>query len=168
MVGTIFENTKIPLKKWFITIFMMTSHKKSISSLQLARDIGVTQKTAWFMLHRIRETTKLKSFDEFLSGEIEADETYIGGKNKNKHNDKKTKGSQGRNTKDKIAVFGILQRNGNVKAKKVEDVKGKTLKSIICDIVKKGSTVMTDEWSSYNGLKDKYIHKNHNMLIMSM
>ncbi|MCK9400773.1 MAG: IS1595 family transposase [Bacteroidales bacterium] len=79
-VGTIFEDSKIPLKKWFTTVYLLTSHKKGISSLQLGRDIGVTQKTAWFMLHRIRYAIRTKSFNAPMGGIVEADETLIGGK----------------------------------------------------------------------------------------
>ena len=88
-VGTIFHDSKIPLQKWFAAIYLITSHKKGISSLQLHRDLGVTQKTAWFMLHRVRHTLMIKS-EEKLTGIIEADETFIGGKEVNKHASKKT------------------------------------------------------------------------------
>lgn len=108
------------------------------------------------MLMRLRKA--MLEHGELLEGIIEADETYIGGKNKNKHNDKKTKGGQGRNTKTKTPVIGVLQRNGKVRAKKAKDVTGRTLKSFIGEHVKKGSNVMTDEWTSYRGLDRKYVH----------
>jgi len=79
-VGTIFEDTKIQLRKWLAAIWLITSHKKGIASTQLARDIGITQKTAWFMLHRLRHAARTRSFNRPLSGEVEVDETYIGGK----------------------------------------------------------------------------------------
>ena len=84
-VGTIFEDTKVPLRKWLMAIWLLTSHKKGVASTTLARDIGVTQKTAWFMLHRLRHAATTKSFNRPLEGEVEADETFIGGKEKNKH-----------------------------------------------------------------------------------
>lgn len=98
--NTIFENTKIPLVKWFIAIYLNTTHKKGISSLQLSRDIGVTQKTAWFMLQRIRSCYSQPE-ETKLEGVVEIDETFVGGKNKNRHWDKKVPQSQGRSFKDK-------------------------------------------------------------------
>lgn len=160
-VGTVFENSKIKLSLWFAAIYLCTAHKKGISSLQLHRDLGVTQKTAWFMLHRIREIMKTKA-PEMLTGTIEADETFIGGKNKNRHEDKKVKASQGRSVKDKTPVLGLLD-DGKVNTTVIKDTKAKTLKPIITSMVKKGSIIVTDEWKSYNKLSKDYQHKvvNH-------
>jgi transposase-like protein len=155
---TIFEDTKIPLQKWFMALYVFSSHKKGISSHQLARDITVTQKTAWFMLHRLRYAFNHPNFKEVLSGQIEADETYIGGWYKNKHTSKKKEKSQGRTTKDKSAVFGMMKRGGNVIARKVDDVGGETLRSIISNKVASGSIVSTDEWHAYKGLDKAYDH----------
>lgn len=94
-VGTIFEGTKAPLRKWLMAIWLITTHKKGIASTQLASDIGVTQKTAWFMLHRLRYAAQTKSFNAPLEGIVEADETFIGGKEKNKHASKCRRGTQG-------------------------------------------------------------------------
>ncbi len=155
---TVFEDTKIPLQKWFMALYVFSSHKKGVSSHQLAKDIGTTQKTAWFLLHRLRYAFNHPNFKKELSNHIEADETYIGGKAKNKHLCKKSKGTQGRNTKDKTAVFGMIERKGNVIAEKVDDVSGETLKSIIYENVEIGSMISTDEWRSYRGLNDNYSH----------
>jgi transposase-like protein len=156
MVGTIFENTKLDFQKWFVAISLVLNAKKGISARQLARDIDVTKDTAWFMQMRIRKA--FTEYGELLEGIIEVDETYVGGKNKNRHNDKKTKGGQGRGGEDKTAVAGILERGGKVIAKKVKDVSGKTLKSFIKQNVEKGSQIMSDEWKSYNGLNLLYGH----------
>lgn len=156
--NTIFEDTKIPLQKWFMALYIFPSHKKGISSHQLAKDINVTQKSAWFLLHRLRYAFDHPNFKKMLSECVEADETYIGGKAKNKHFNKKTKGTQGRSTKDKTVIFGLIERSGNLIAKKVNDVSGKTLKPIIYKHVKKGSILSTDEWKAYKGLNDNYNH----------
>lgn len=94
-VGTIFEDSKIPLRQWMLAIWLITSHKKGIASTQLAKDIGVTQKTAWFMLRRLRYAAQTKSFNGPLGGEVESDKTFIGGKEKNKHAWQRTGGKQG-------------------------------------------------------------------------
>ncbi|MCH8902671.1 MAG: IS1595 family transposase [Bacteroidetes bacterium] len=157
IVGTIFENTKKPLNIWFAAIYLATAHKKGISSLQLHRDLGITQKTAWFMLHRIREMMRQKA-PSLLTGEVQADETFVGGKNKNRHANKKIKESQGRSTKDKTPVFGAHNK-GRVNLKVVANTKAKTLKPIIEKMVAKGSIIITDEWGAYNHLSKNYQHE---------
>ena len=161
-VGTIFEDSKIKLNLWFAAVYIATAHKKGISSLQLSRDLGVTQKTAWFMLHRIREMLSVKT-PVLLTGTTQADETFIGGKNKNRHADKKVEESQGRSVKDKTPVFGMVC-NGQVTTTVVTDTKAKTLKPLIYSMVEKGSIVVTDEWKAYNGLGKDFQHEilNHN------
>ncbi|MDQ3019943.1 MAG: IS1595 family transposase [Bacteroidota bacterium] len=154
--GTIFEDTKISLQKWIMAIFLIASHKKGISSHQLGRDLGVTQKTAWFLLHRVRYAFDHTNFQKELSNIVEADETYVGGKDKNKHNNKKTGNTQGRSTKNKPVVLGLLERNENVKAMKVEDAKAETIQPIIFNNVKLDSKLMTDEWWGYRGLNGIY------------
>ena len=154
--STLFDNTKIELQKWFLAIWLVTGHKKGISSLQLGRDIDTTQKTAWFMLQRSRNCFGIES--EKMDGVVEADETYVGGKNANRHAVKKIKNSFGRSAKDKTPVFGLVNK-GNVKTEVVPNTQGKTLKPIILSIVKKGSIVVTDQWHSYKGLAKDYQHE---------
>lgn len=119
-VGTFFENTKIKLNKWFVAIYLVTAHKKGISSLQLSRVIKVTQKTAWFMLHRIREMLKDK-YPDLLQGLCEVYETYVGGKPRRNFRINK----RGRGT-SKIPVLGIVERNGRVYTKVVSKTDAKT------------------------------------------
>lgn len=157
-VGTIFEDSKIPLRKWFISIYLITSHKKGISSLQLSKDIGVTQKTAWFILHRLRLAIKTKSFSEPLKNTVEIDETYIGGKERNKRLSKRRQNTQGRTLETKTPVLGLVERKGKIKAFKVENVKRSTLHKKVIDNVALGSKIMTDEFKSYWKLDMIYKH----------
>lgn len=154
-VGTIFEDSKIPLQKWFAAIYLITSHKKGISSLQLHRDLGVTQKTAWYMLHRVRHSLGLKSENK-LTGTIEADETFIGGLEANKHASKRIKDTQGRSVKTKTPVAGIVERGGEVRVKKVKDTSGTNLRKFVTENVERGSELHTDEWFGYYGLEKLY------------
>ncbi len=158
-VGTIFEDSKIPLQKWFAAIYLITSHKKGISSLQLHRDLGVTQKTAWYMLHRVRHTFGFNASTEKLSGVCEADETFIGGKESNKHKSKQTEGTQGRSVKTKSAVAGIVERGGELRAKKVPDTTGYNLRQFVYKNLEFGSKLHTDEWWGYKGLAQAFKHK---------
>jgi transposase-like protein len=155
--ATLFDNTKVKLQKWFLAIWLVTSHKKGISSIQLSKDIGVTQKTAWFMLQRIRNCFGFDNNND-LSNEVEVDETYIGGKNKNRHNIKKVKESRGRSSKDKVPVLGMIERGGKLNAKLVEDVTVRTLTNEIVGYVS-NATVYSDEWLGYNALKRIYDHQ---------
>lgn len=156
-VGTMFHGSHISLRKWFIAIYIFSSHKKGISSLQLHRDLGITQKSAWFMLQRIRNTFNTAPTEKYF-GITQADETYIGGKNKNRHSYKRVKESQGRSTKDKTPVFGLLS-SGKVNAQVVPDTKARTLKPIIKEMVQTGSILVTDEWKAYSGLSKDYTHE---------
>lgn len=155
--GTMFDNTKIALQKWFMAIYIVTAHKKGISSLQLGRDINVTQKTAWFMLQRIRNCFGIEN-DGDLDDEVEIDETYVGGKNKNRHADKKVENSQGRSHKDKSPVLGMVERGGKLVAKKVENVKSETITPQVAQFVKGAAKLYTDEWLGYKGISKIYDH----------
>lgn len=152
--GTAFAGTKMPLRTWIFAIFLFMSHKRGISSCQLARDLGVTQKTAWNMLHKIRAFMSSLN-NKKVSGEVEIDETFVGGKNRNRHKDKKVEKCQGRSFKDKAPVFGVLQRGGCASAIVVHDTKAKTLLPIINDLIERGSSVFTDGWE-YSGIEKDY------------
>ncbi len=149
--GTIFERSSVPLHKWIYAIYMTVTERKGISSLQLSKQIGVTQKTAWFMQVRIREACGDGSDGGMLSGEVEVDEVYIGGKEKNKHEWKKL--HEGRGAVGKQAVVGLRERaTGRTVAMPVGDTKKETLQGTIKQHVKKGSSVYTEEATAYQGL----------------
>lgn len=156
-VGTIFEDSKIPLRKWYAGIYLITSHKKGISSCQLARDLGVTQKTAWYMNHRVRHSLGWEP-EAKLNGTIEADETFIGGKEANKHKSKRTEGTQGRSVVTKTPVAGIVERDGELRAKVVKDTTGNSLRQFVYENVERGSQLHTDEWWGYKGLEKLFGH----------
>lgn len=162
-VGTVLENTNIKLQKWFMAIYLFTAHKKGISSCQLARDIGVSQKTAWFMLHRVREIFSVKDTGAKMTGIIQADETYIGGKTKNMHKHKRdTIHAAGSSAVHMDPVFGMVN-NGIVKAIPVPYADQATLMPIIEHYVEKGATLVTDGHGAYGTAKKNYQHEiiNH-------
>jgi transposase-like protein len=148
--GTVLAESRLPLQKWLMAIYMMTTARKGIPSAQMARELGITQKSAWFLAQRIRETW-MASFNGDMGNIVEIDETYIGGKEKNKHNSKKLKA--GRGAVGKKAVIGILERNGHVVAMPIDSTDRETLHGIINAAVKKGATVYTDEHRSYLGME---------------
>jgi transposase-like protein len=157
-VGTIYENTKIPLAKWFLATYILSVHSKGISSLQLASWLGVTQKTAWHLNHRIREMLTDKA-PELLEGIVEVDETYVGGKLKNIHAKKKEalKGLD-----NKTMVFGAVQRDGKVRTKVIPQTNLENVSKAIEDFVAHNSTMVTDEHHAYKQVGKKYNHKTVN------
>jgi len=166
-VGTVFQDSKIPLSKWFVAIYIMTSHKKGISSLQLAKDLGVKKSTAWFMLHRIREMVRDK-YPERFSGICEMDEVYLGGKIENWHKDKRAAlGKNRHSSKHKMAVIAIVQRGEKkVAIKAVESANQKEIHDLLHKNVEKGTTLHTDESRLYHRIWQSYFHHtvSHNQL----
>ena len=150
-VGTIFENSKIPLSTWLAAIFVLTGHKKGISSHQLARDLGVTQKTAWFINHRVRLIMDIP--DKPLDQVVEVDETYVGGKVANMSRGRRKKW-QDSNKDNKTAVMGLLQRNGNAKLLVIGN---RTFKDVIRENVNKTATIYTDAHAGYELLNQEYV-----------
>ena len=147
--GTVMERSHIPLHKWVYTMYLLVTARKGISSLQLAKEIGITQKSAWFLLHRLREACGSKF--EKLAGIIEIDETYVGGIEANKH--KKKKLNAGRGAVGKTAVLGMRERDsGKVKAKPVANTDQETIHRAIHESIEVRSTLHTDEFAAYRGL----------------
>jgi transposase-like protein len=147
------------LQQWFLAIYLLSSHKKGLSSYQLARDLDITQKSAWFMIQRISYAMNHSAFTSYMEGIVEVDETFVGGKNKNRHADKKVKNSQGRSFKDKTPVLGMLNREGSLKCVVIPDTTGDNIQPILRQHISDGSIVMTDEWKAYNGLNNAYEHQ---------
>lgn len=158
-VGTIYENTKIPLTKWFVATYILSVHSKGISSLQLASWLGITQKTAWHLNHRIREMLT-DNAPELLEGIVEVDETYIGGSESNKHASKRK--SRGGFSADKTMVLGAIQREGNVKTKVIPQTNIENVSKAIEEFIAPNSTMVTDEHNAYNKVGEKYNHRRVN------
>jgi transposase-like protein/IS1 family transposase len=154
LVGTIFENTKLPLRVWFGAIWLLTNHPKGVASTTLARDLGITQKSAWFVLHRLRYAARTKSFNKPLTGIVEVDETYVGGKDKNRHWNKK-KGHHD----NKTPIMGAVQRTGDVVARVLKSVDGSSVARFVKEAVSnKVSLLATDSWPGYIDLPADYPH----------
>ena len=163
-VGTIFEDSPIGLDKWLCAIWLISNAKNGISSYEIHRALGVTQKTAWFMMHRIRVAMQTGSIEK-LSGNVECDETFIGGAVKNMHKAKREAKIKGRGSVGKTAVMGLLERKGRVMAKVIANTTRATLHGEIKGNVEQGANLFTDEWRSYQGLADEYTHEiiNHSI-----
>jgi transposase-like protein len=156
--GTIFEDSPLGLDKWLPALWLVVNCKNGISSCELARDLGVTQKTAWFMAHRLRFALKEGGFG-LLSGEVEADETFIGGKARNMHVGKRQRRITGTGGKDKTVVMGILERGGKVRTAVVSNRKKKAVQAEVRKHVEAGSALYTDALLSYDGLASDYAHQ---------
>lgn len=156
--GTIFEDSPIGLDKWLAALWLVVNCKNGVSSCESARDLGVTQKTAWFMNHRIRFALTQGGFSNILSGEVEADETFIGGKARNMHASKRAAKITGTGPKDKTAVMGILERGGQMRATVVPNRRKRALQSELRKHVEAGAAIYTDALKSYEGL-DEFQHQ---------
>jgi transposase-like protein len=157
---TVFGESKLPLRKWYMAIYLLATSGKGISSVQLAKQVGVTQKTGWFIDHRVRSAMKQNKGNLF--GTIEADETFIGGLSKNMHAKQRKAAITGTGGKGKTPVFGLRSRAGEVRAKVVPSVGREVLHAAIKENVATGSTLYTDQWVAYRGLREyKHDVVNH-------
>jgi len=156
-VGTIFEDSPLGLDKWLPAVWMLTNCKNGISSYEIARDLRVTQKTAWFMLHRIRLAQQDKRSGK-LSNDVEVDETFIGGKARNMHKARRARVITGTGGKDKAVVMGMLERGGNVRAVVVDNRRKREVHEQIRQHIEAGAAIFSDELKSYDGLSETYQH----------
>ncbi|MCA1706020.1 MAG: IS1595 family transposase [Actinobacteria bacterium] len=157
-VGTVFEDSPLGLDKWLPAVWLIANSKNGISSHELGRALGVTQKSAWFMLHRIRLAMQTGTFEK-LSGTVEVDETFIGGKARNMHARVRKQRITGTGGKDKSAVLGMIERGGTVRAEVVPNVRRGTLQQRVRETVEPGSAIYTDALRSYSGLDCDYAHE---------
>src|SRR5204863_7625711 len=157
-VGTIFEDSPLGLDKWLTALWMIVNDKNGISSWEVHRAIHVTQKTAWFMNHRIRLALQNGSFEK-MTGEVEVDETFIGGKARNMHKDKRAKKIHGTGGRDKTPVMGLLERNGEVRTVVVDNRKKGVLQTEVRKNVSAGSALYSDALASYEGLDGEFFHE---------
>jgi transposase-like protein len=156
LVGTIFENSRIPLSKWLLAIHELNSDKNGVSSCELGRKLGITQKSAWFMAQRIRFAMAHTSLEKKLSGTVEVDETYIGGLEKNKHQSKRTENNQGRSTKTKTPVLSAVQRGGMVYSKSMTTVSSKNIREVLKERVSNEAVLETDTFPAYNSVAKNF------------
>jgi transposase-like protein len=160
-VGTIMEDSAITLDKWLMAMWMVTNCKNGVSSYEIARDVKVTQKSAWFMLHRIRLAMQDENFGSKFGGEVEADETFIGGKARNMHKSvyQRRITGMGQSFRDKTIVIGILERGGRIRTQVIPDRQKETLQPIVRQHVAAGAALFTDEMGGYKGLNEEYAHE---------
>ncbi len=154
--GSVFEKTKIPLRDWFLAIWLMNSTKKGVSAMQLMEHVGVTRSTAWFLGQKIRHLLGMEPEYEEI-GIFELDEVVVGGLNSNRRRDKKIPNSQGGHTPDKTWILGMIQRNGEFRALVLPSRSPEHAQPIIRKYIRPGSALITDSWKGYNGL-DEYLH----------
>lgn len=158
-VGTVMEDSAIPLDKWMVATWLVTNCNNGVSSYEIARDVKVTQKSAWFMLHRIRLAMQDDFFGSKLGGEVEVDETFIGGKARNMHVSERKRRITATGTKDKTAVMGILERGGKVRATVVPSRRKTVLQEEVRKHVTAGAALYSDALLSYEGLAAEYAHQ---------
>lgn len=157
-VGTMMEDSALGLDKWLTATWLLANCKNGVSSYEIARDINISQKAAWFMLHRIRLAMQDDFFGSKLGGEVEADETFIGGKARNMHVGKRQRRITGTGGKDKTAVMGMLERGGKVRTIVVPNRKREALQTEVRNHVEAGAALYTDALPSYSGLAQEYAH----------
>ncbi len=157
-VGTVFEDSPLGLDKWLVAVWLLADCKNGISSYELGRALGVTQKTAWFMLHRVRKAMQSGTFMK-MDGEVEVDETFIGGKARNMHVAQRQRRITGTGGTDKTAVMGIVKRGGEVRAMVVPDRRKQTLQACVDEHVQAGAALYSDDLRSYDGLAGRYAHQ---------
>jgi transposase-like protein len=160
-VGTVMEDSAIPLDKWLTAMWMILNCKNGVSSCEIAKNVRVNQKSAWFMLHRIRLSMQDATLGSKFSGEVEADETFIGGKARNMHKRVKARRitGMGQSAKDKLIVMGVLERGGKVRTQIIPDRQKETLQPVVREHVHAGAALFTDEMGGYKGLSEEYEHQ---------